>query len=242
MIILNDTNRITFDILRHAPPEKDPTTGRSLDKLTPEGYEDSKEKGKLYQIENHGLVSIYFSPKERAKETINGLVEGMLAEDSGSVPRTIHINCDTDPDLGLKFIEGKELPKGVYNAGWIEKLITNYQGIEKIAQTEINRFIGSKYTNLLKSSSNNRQNPLIIAVSHAPKVEFAYAGLIGQTENIGNLAAEPLGGFSLSIDTKERSGNIVLVQINYTPQKFQTFQEGKYNTLDTEKFREFVGI
>ena len=218
---MNDMQRITIAGMRHAEPMKDPETKRSLDCVTEQGMADAVELGRHYVY--LGNVIGFHSGMNRAAQTLAGINVGMerAMEKYQAMPNA----------LGLDFAKGADLPSGVaYGPDWIAYLLENNPGIADRVGQEMELFVRQAYR---EGVNGGEKDALVLGISHGPKIEVGYGMLMGLPESeIPELAANPLDGFDIIVDTHKKSGSIDACTIGYKNQKFEKLDSGLFAPKD----------
>ncbi|MFH1275904.1 MAG: histidine phosphatase family protein [Candidatus Woesearchaeota archaeon] len=205
--------RKTIHVLRHAQPGKDQETKRSLDYLTEQGKADAEALGqRLYQGHQGDLI-VRHSPMFRAFQT-----GARMAEGAKKVPEIIH----PSEYLGLEFFtEAANKPSGIeYGAEFINRLLAENPEIEQRVAQEIRNFVKEAYV----TANAHSGHTVVLGTSHGPKVEIGYGALMGiPSGEIGQLAAQPLDGFVITVDKNEKSGSILEANVRFKDLETQKF-------------------
>lgn len=196
--------RKIIHVLRHAQPEKDPETQRSLDYLTEQGKADAEALGTRLYSEFQGPITVMPSPMFRAYQTGNRMMEGA---------RKVPLQVQPTADLGLDFFnQAQNKPSGIaYGPEFIDAFLKNNPGVDQRVVEDMISFIGTAYDRM-----KGQGNAAVIGISHGPKVEIGYGALMGIPNNeIGQFAASPLDGFIIKVDRAQRSGDILQATIQF---------------------------
>lgn len=206
--MIGDTKRSHIVVKRHAKALINPDTKISDDSITIDGALDSIEEGKNYYSGHKGSFFIYYSGAKRTLQTAANINVGI-----GRVAEVF------DVDKNLRVVSPEYFPKGVpYGPEFIDYIVQKHREAIRDVGSEVKNFVVLQY-----QQHRDKENPLIIGISHAPKVEIGYGSIMNvPKEELGKLVASPLDGFDIVIDTKSKSGLIDLIKIKYKEGEFQT--------------------